>query len=93
MNQPQTIVFQRRKYKLATPHKDLGNGISEGPFYSRRGVNPKDWQFLPDAAFLLGQTTTPAFMHCIQQRADVSTPHPATRVLLMGFRPYVKGRQ
>ena len=78
MNQLQTIVFQRRKYKLATPHKDLGNGISEGPFYSRRGVNPKDWQFLPDAAFLLGQTTTPAFMHCIQQRADVSTPHPAT---------------
>ncbi len=74
--QPKIITFQRRKYTLVQPHKEIGNGISEGPFYKRRGVDPQDWMFLPDAAYLLGTTDVPSFMYVIQQRRNVETERP-----------------
>ena len=84
MNQPKQIVFAGVRYTLISPVKDLGNGISEGPFYSKPGVDPADWAYTPDAGFLAGpatgpdrEPTVPSKMHCIQQRAAPATPNPS----------------
>ena len=75
--QPKTIKHGGQVYTLHLPLKVLANGISEGPYYSRPGVDPADWAFMPDTSYLLGQSTEPSFMHCIQQRPEVKTKHPS----------------
>jgi hypothetical protein len=76
INQPKIIKHSGHIYRLFSPLKYIDGSITEGPFYSRRGVNPKDWAYMPDVAFLLGIVATPSTMHCIQQAANPATPYP-----------------
>lgn len=63
-------------YELSTPFQDLGDGRSIGPFYKREGVNPADWQFMPDITFTAGVSDVPSIMHCIQMSANVTSARP-----------------
>lgn len=65
MNQPKRITFQGNKYVRFSKHKDLGKGISEGPFYKLDKVE-SDWLYMPDLAFCMGQSKEPLAMHRIQ---------------------------
>lgn len=73
---PKHLMFRGFKYTLVQQLKDHGNGISEGPFYSRAGVDPNDWAYMPDIRYMLGQTEVPTFMHIIQQSAQPKTNRP-----------------
>lgn len=86
-NQPDLLDFDGRRFTLVEPWQRrpdpekpeaplAESPFSSGPFYSTEGVDPRDWAFTPDAAFLGGITTAPSAMHCIQQRETVETPRP-----------------
>ena len=78
VHQPTTVVCAGVTYTLVSPFRAITEDppVSEGPFYGRPGVDPRDWAFTPDARFLGGLCTEPSFMHCIQQCAAPSTPRP-----------------
>jgi hypothetical protein len=75
IHQPSKLKFDGVTYTRVSPLKVVSDTISEGPFYKRPGVDPRDWAYLPDAGFL-ATGSGPTFMHCIQQRATPRTPHP-----------------
>ena len=65
-NQPETIKFGDHTYTLQerwTPIDDEA-GIAEGPFYTRNGGYHLTL-YMPDLAYLLGQTEQPTVMHRI----------------------------
>ena len=76
VQQPLIIEHGGHRFERVKRLTKISDSISEGPFYKRPGVNPKDWAFLPDYQYLLGRTTTPSFMHCIQQCESPTTPRP-----------------
>lgn len=68
INQPYRLKFGDYKFVRVSKYVDHGNGLSEGPFYRHSGMpvgSPDVW--LPDLAFVLGQTTTPTAMHYIRR--------------------------
>ena len=73
---PNNLTVDGVEYELATSYETFGNGRSIGPFYSRAGVDGNDWQFMPDITFTAGIADVPTIMHCIQMRAQVSSPRP-----------------
>lgn len=76
VKQPMIIEHGGHRYERFQKLRKLPFGISEGPFYSRPGVNAKDLAFTPDLDYLQGSADKPAFMHCIQQRERPATPRP-----------------
>lgn len=65
VNQPARIELNGQKYKRVSKWRDLGNGISEGPFYQiTKDADPK-YLFLPDLGFVLGKTPL-LVMHRVQ---------------------------
>lgn len=74
MKQPKTIKFNGDTYTLKIGYEiSEKTGIGMGPFYERTPAAP-GFLFMPDLAFLLGQTTVPTFMHPMKQPEQ-----PATR--------------
>lgn len=61
VNQPEVIIHDGIPYYLDSPLKELGNGVTEGPFYV---TSP--FKYTPDQTFLTGQSSTPLVMHKIQ---------------------------
>ena len=76
IQQPETIEFGGKRYIRIEEVQEIGNGITEGPFYCRNGVDARDWAYTPDARFIAGLSDTPSFMHVVQQRADYGTTRP-----------------
>jgi hypothetical protein len=77
--QPETLQHDGQTYRLVTPARRVSEfpQTTEGPFYSREGVDPQDWAFMPDARFLAGLSgQVPSFMHTIQQRQNPTSPRP-----------------
>lgn len=67
INQPQTLTYDFKSYTLFKPWQDLGDGLSEGPFYVRAGDSSKQL-YLPDLNFTHGSSppANPSFMHHIE---------------------------
>lgn len=78
VQQPLVIKFGGHVYRRFKKYYVISKLVSQGPFYSRKDINRKDWAFTPDLSFLLGNTNTVLFMHCIQQCAAPKSPHPST---------------
>lgn len=76
VQQPMIIEHGGHRYERFRRLSSITAGITEGPFYRRPGVNEKDWAYTPDLPYLLGQSKSPSFMHCIQQRDKPTTPRP-----------------
>ena len=75
MKQPKTIKFNGDTYTLKVDYEiDEKTGIGIGPLYERK-PKAEGYLFMPDLAYLLGQTTVPTFMHPMKQRPE----SPATR--------------
>lgn len=77
-NQPEIITHRGIRFTLVEPwSRQKDTPITRGPFYSRPGVNPEDWVYLPDA--VSGWTNEPvSTMHCIQARPSPETRHPGS---------------
>jgi len=68
INQPYRLKFGDYKFVRVSKYVDHGNGLSEGPFYQHAGETSQNGDvWLPDLAFVLGQTTTPTAMHFIRR--------------------------
>lgn len=76
IHQPNTIEHGGHSYTLMYMHREVEHPISEGPFYSRPGVDPCDWLFVPDLSFLMWETETPMAMFCIQASISPKTEKP-----------------
>lgn len=76
--QPKRITFAGKRYTLHKRFKIVGRNpqVSEGPFYSRPGVNPADWCWQPDQAFTSGVSSRVSSMNLVQQRTAVESPRP-----------------
>jgi hypothetical protein len=65
VNQPARLELNGQKFIRFSKHRDLGNGITEGPLYQiAKDADPK-YLYLPDLGFVLGKTPLLA-MHRIQ---------------------------
>lgn len=78
--QPEKIAHRGSIYTRVRAWEviDEKHGITVGPFYSREGVNVEDWAFTPDSGFLWIPQASLSVMHCIQQRANPTTPSPGS---------------
>lgn len=76
IRQPKVIRVGGKTYRRLVKWQQLDDPrFSVGPFYSRRGVDPEQWVFMPDSAYLKGQTTTPT-MHVVQTCHTPTQPKP-----------------
>ena len=65
VNQPARLALNGQKFRRFSKHRDLGNGITEGPLYQiEKDADPK-YLYLPDLGFVLGKTPLLA-MHRVQ---------------------------
>jgi hypothetical protein len=67
INQPYRLKFGDYKFVRVSKYVDRGNGVSEGPYYQHAGDATNGDVWLPDLAFVLGQTSTPTAMHYIRR--------------------------
>ncbi|TXH46610.1 MAG: hypothetical protein E6Q97_29120 [Desulfurellales bacterium] len=65
VNQPARLELNGQKFKRVSKHKDLGSGISEGPFYQIVGESNVRFLYMPDLGFLFGKSPLLA-MHRVQ---------------------------
>lgn len=65
VNQPARLELNGQKFKRVSKHRDLGNGISEGPFYQIVGESDVRFLYMPDLGFSLGKSPILA-MHRVQ---------------------------
>lgn len=66
ITQPLHIEHNGQKFRRFSKHRDLGNGISEGPLYRPADeAGAVKWLYLPDLGFTLGKSPLLA-MHRIQ---------------------------
>jgi len=73
MKQPKTIKFHGDVYTLKVEYEiNEKTGIGIGPLYERKPA-ADGYLFMPDLAFLLGQTTLPTFMHPMKQAEKPAT--------------------
>lgn len=77
---PKSLLVNGRRYRLAEPYQDLGNGKSVGPLY-RTVPREAGVLWMPDVSFVTGIRARPVEMHRISVAAPSvkSTPKPATR--------------
>ena len=70
MRQPKTLKVHDQRYRLVIPYKILPSLVGEtrsiGPLYERIPKDP-DFQFLPDAPYLLGVRDKPEMMHRVKR--------------------------
>ena len=65
VNQPARLELNGQKFLRVTKHRDLGNGITEGPLYQIDKNPDPTYLYMPDLGFVLGKTPLLA-MHRIQ---------------------------